>query len=228
MSVSTFTKSGNKATTPAKLDKHIFGVDVTNHELLKQAYLAHLSNRRVATAKTLKRGEVSGGGIKPWRQKGTGRARVGSIRSPIWRGGGITFGPTGNENYTHSLTTGAKRQAVRQALSLAADANKVIVLEALDEKVIKTKQMAILLTKVGVTGSTLLVVDKKDDALVRVTRNLSAVKVTQATYLNVFEVLNADHIVITTDALKSVSTWLTKPTKEVATKPAKAEAEAIK
>lgn len=214
MSIATYTKSGNKATTPAKLDKHIFAVDVTNHELLKQAYLAHLANRRDAAAKTKKRGEVSGGGIKPWRQKGTGRARVGSIRSPIWRGGGITFGPTGNQNYTHSLTTGAKRQAVRQALSLAADSGKIIVIEALDEKVIKTNDMAKLFNKVGVTGTTLLVVDKKDEALVRITRNLASVKVSQATYLNVFDVLNADHIVITTDALKSVSTWLTKAVKE--------------
>jgi large subunit ribosomal protein L4 len=216
MATPTFTKAGTKATTAAKLDKHIFDIDVTNHELLKQAYLAHLANRRDAAAKTKKRGEVRGGGIKPWAQKGTGRARVGSIRSPIWRGGGITFGPTGDQNYTHSLTTGAKRQAVRQALSLASSSDKIIVLESLNDKITKTSEIAKFLDKVGVTGTTLLVVDKKDEMLVRVTRNLSSVKVSQATYLNVFDVLNADHIVITTDALKSVSTWLTKADKAIA------------
>ncbi len=226
MSVTTFTKTGTKATTTAKLDKNIFAIDVTNHELLKQAYLAHLSNRRIANAKTLKRGEVRGGGIKPWAQKGTGRARVGSIRSPLWRGGGITFGPTGNENYKHNLTTGSKRQAVRQALSLAAEANKIIVLEAIDTKVVKTKQMAELLTKVGVTGSTLLVVDNKDDAIVRVTRNLKKIKVTQATYLNVFDVLNADHIIVTAEALKLVSVWLTKAPKAEDTKTATVKGDA--
>ena len=222
MATATFTKSGTKATTPAKLDKNIFAVDTTNHELLKQAYIGHLANGRKAAAKTKKRGEVSGGGKKPWRQKGTGRARVGSSRSPIWRSGGIIFGPTGDQNYTHSLTTGAKRQAVRQALSLAASSDKIIVIEALDDKATKTKQFATLLSKVGVKGSALLVVDKKDEAIVRATRNLADLKVTQATYLNVFDVLNANHLVITTDSLKSISTWLTK----AAPKEAKATAEA--
>src|SRR5882762_2138813 len=145
MSVATFTKSGNKATVPAKLEKTIFGVKVENHELLKEAYVAYLANGRTNNAQTKKRGEISGGGRKPHPQKGTGRARSGSSRNPIWRGGGITFGPTGDENYTRKLSTQAKRQALRQALSLAADANKIIVLETFDNKDGKTKATAALL-----------------------------------------------------------------------------------
>src|ERR1700686_3786197 len=112
MPVTTYTKTGNKATVAAKLDKSVFDVDVKNHDLLKQAYLAYLSNARVNLAVTKKRGDVRGGGRKPWRQKGTGRARFGSIRNPIWRGGGIIFGPTGQENYKRKLNTKAKRQAI--------------------------------------------------------------------------------------------------------------------
>src|SRR5690554_5322771 len=98
MSVATYTKSGTKATTPAKLDKSVFGVETNNHELLKLAYTAYLANGRDNLAVTKTRTQVNGGGRKPWRQKGTGRARTGSSRNPIWRGGGIVFGPTGEEN----------------------------------------------------------------------------------------------------------------------------------
>jgi large subunit ribosomal protein L4 len=100
--------------------------------LLKRAYDAYLANGRVGSATTKTRGEVRGGGRKPWRQKGTGRARFGSIRNPIWRGGGITFGPTGVENHTIKMHTSTKRKAIRQALSLALDAGKLIVIEAFD------------------------------------------------------------------------------------------------
>src|SRR6478752_3221532 len=103
MPVATYTKTGNKATTAAKLDKKVFGLEVANHDLLKQAYLAYLANGRENLAVVKKRGEVRGGGKKPWRQKGTGRARFGSSRNPIWRGGGIAFGPTGNASYGSNM-----------------------------------------------------------------------------------------------------------------------------
>ena len=119
MSVATFTKAGAKATTAAKLDTNIFGITVENHDLIKQAYVAYLANGRENLAVTKTRGLVRGGGKKPWKQKGTGRARFGSSRVPIWRGGGITFGPTGLENYSHKIHVKAKRQAIRQALSMA-------------------------------------------------------------------------------------------------------------
>ena len=101
-----------------ELDESIFSVEVKNHELLKLAYDAYLANSRSSHAKTLKRGEVRGGGKKPWKQKGTGRARFGSTRNPIWRHGGVAFGRTGEENFTKKITKSAKRQAVKQAHNL--------------------------------------------------------------------------------------------------------------
>src|SRR4051812_4309488 len=127
MAVATYTKAGTKATTAAKLDKAVFGVEAKNHELLKSAYVAHQANGRENAAVVKTRGLVRGGGKKPWKQKGTGRARFGSSRNPIWRGGGIVFGPTGEENYSEQINTKAKRQAVRQALTLANTAGKVSV-----------------------------------------------------------------------------------------------------
>lgn len=208
MAVSTYTKAGTKATTAAKLDKAVFAVMPENHELIKEAYIAYLANGRENLAQTKTRGLVRGGGRKPWKQKGTGRARFGSSRNPIWRGGGITFGPTGEENYKHRMHTTAKRQAIRQALSLAADSGKLIVLEDLKVKENKTAEAAKLFTKVGVTRSALVVVADKTDELVRSTRNLQNIKLVQARYINVYDVMNADHIVITNDALKAVSDWL--------------------
>ncbi len=208
MSVATFTKSGTKATTPAKLDKQVFGVKPKNHELLKSAYVAYMANGRGNFAQTKTRGLISGGGRKPWRQKGTGRARAGSIRSPIWRGGGVVFGPTGEENYTHKLHTTAKRQAIRQALSLGAEANKIIVIEDFKVKDAKTAEAVKLLNKIGATKQTLLVVANKTDELVRSVRNLQHVKLVQARYINVFDTLNADHIVLTSEANQTVTDWL--------------------
>ncbi|MCA9333705.1 50S ribosomal protein L4 [Candidatus Saccharibacteria bacterium] len=212
MSVATFTKTGAKATTPAKLDKQVFGVEVSNHDLLQSAYLAYLANGRVNLAKTLKRGEVRGGGRKPWRQKGTGRARFGSIRNPIWRGGGVVFGPEGKENYSRKLSTESKRLALRQALSLAADSIKVI--EAFEPKDAKTKSAVAILDKIGAQRNVLLIVDAKSDEIVRSTQNLGNVIVTQAMYVNVYDVMNADSIVITKKALELVQAWLSgAPTK---------------
>lgn len=208
MSVLTFTKTGGKATTPAKLDKTVFGVEVKNHELLKQAYVAYLSNAREASAVTMTRGLISGGGRKPWKQKGTGRARFGSSRNPIWRGGGIVFGPTGEENYTKKLPTQTKRLAIRQALSLASVAGKIMVIESLEIKDSKTAEAVKLLAKLGAAKNTVIVVESKTDDIVRATNNLNKVKVVAAKYLNVYDVLNADHIVVTTKALAEVTTWL--------------------
>jgi large subunit ribosomal protein L4 len=199
MAVPTYTKTGTKAATAAKLDKAVFGVEVTNHELLKQAYVAYLANGRENLAVTLKRGEVRGGGKKPWKQKGTGRARFGSSRNPIWRGGGIAFGPTGNENYTHKLPTATKRLAIRQALTTASEANKLVVVEDINFKG-KTAEATKFFTKIGAAKSILLVVDTKTDENSRAVSNLSNVKLVTASYLNVYDVLNADNIVLTNKA----------------------------
>ena len=222
MATPTYTKSGSKATTPAKLPKAVFGLEVKNHDLLKQAYVAYLANGRSNDAHVKKRGEVRGGGKKPWRQKGTGRARFGSIRVPIWRGGGITFGPTGDENYSHDLPTKAKRQAIRQALSVKGDA--IVVIESLDGVKGKTAEAAKLLAKVGAGKNTLVAVDHKAPEVERALRNLPGIKYVQATYLNTYDVLNADCIILTTKAVDAVNEWLGQTAKP-AVKPAAKEAE---
>ncbi len=206
MSVATYTKAGAKATTAAKLDKAVFAVEVPNHELLKSAYVAYLANGRGNLAQTLKRGQVSGGGRKPWKQKGTGRARFGSSRNPIWRGGGIAFGPTGNENYSHKMQTGAKRLAIRQALSLKNDAIKVI--ETFECKEGTVKPTLKLLDKIEAKGNIIIVVSQKDELVERATRNLPTVKAVQARYLNVYDLLNADTIVISQKSLDIIHEWL--------------------
>jgi large subunit ribosomal protein L4 len=166
MAVATYTKSGSKATTPAKLDKAVFGVATDNHDLLKLAYTAYLANGRDNLAVTKTRGLVSGGGRKPWKQKGTGRARVGSTRSPIWRGGGVTFGPSGSENYTKNIPTVTKRKALRQALTLAASDNRIKVIEAVEVKDGKVASALRLLDKIEAKGRVLIVVTNKDEALI--------------------------------------------------------------
>jgi large subunit ribosomal protein L4 len=202
---STYTKAGTKATTAAKLDASVFGVSPENHALLKSAYTMYLANGRDNLAVTKTRGLVRGGGKKPWKQKGTGRARFGSSRVPIWRGGGITFGPTGQENYSKQMNTKARRLALRQALSLSADEKRVKVIEAFDCRDGKVAQTAKLLKKIEAQGQTLIIVKAKDDMVERATRNLPGVKAVSANYLNVFDVVNADNLVFSTDALAVVS-----------------------
>ncbi len=211
MATPTFTKSGSKATTAAKLDKSIFDVEVKSHNLVKQAYVTYQANGRENLAKTLKRGEVRGGGKKPWKQKGTGRARFGSIRVPIWRGGGITFGPLGKENYSRKLSVKAKRQAIRQALTLNHD--NISVVESLDFKG-KTAEAAKFFEKIGAKRNILLIVNTKDELVTRATNNLSNVTVCSAMYVNVFAVMNADHIVIEAKALETIQNWLGADAKE--------------
>ncbi len=218
-----FSKTGSKSQATIELPKSIFEAPIKNHELLAQASRAYLADSRQAGAKTLKRGEVRGGGKKPWRQKGTGRARAGSTRSPLWRGGGVTFGPTGQENHAVQLTKKAKRTAVRQALSLKAKAGVLLTIEDLVLKTPKTKEAADLLKKLGLSRRILLVVDAKTDPLIRSTRNLANVQVLSAKYLNVVDILSADHILVTKPALGQISVWLgdkTAPKPEtVSTKP---------
>ena len=193
-----------------KLNKEIFAVEVKNHELLKLAYDSYLANSRQGDATTLKRGEVRGGGRKPWRQKGTGRARFGSIRNPIWRGGGVVFGPSGNENYTKSLSKTSKKIAVRQALTVANEAKKISVIAGFECTGGKTKEALELLAKAKVAEGerVLLVVEEKTDSTLRATGNLQNVKVVRPTYLAVFDVINADKILITEKCLPLIEEWL--------------------
>jgi large subunit ribosomal protein L4 len=196
------------AAAKTALPKEVFAVEVANHELLKLAYDSFLANNRLASATTKQRGEVRGGGKKPWKQKGTGRARFGSSRVPIWRGGGITFGPTGEENYSKKMHTKAKRQAIRQALSMANQEGRISVVEAIVAKDGKTKEVQNLLNKLGATRRTLIVVDTKETDVVRATQNLGDVTLVTAKYLNVFDIVNAHHIVISQKSLDIISEWL--------------------
>lgn len=206
MATPTYTKAGTKATTTAKLPKEVFAVENISHDLLKQAYNAYLANGRQNNAKAKTRGEVRGGGKKPWKQKGTGRARFGSSRVPIWRGGGITFGPTGSENYKHKLPTETKRTATRQALTLKA--NNISVIESFEIKSGKTADAVKLLDKLNAVRRVMIVVEEKTDAIVRVTRNIPNLKVVQARYLNVYDLLNADSIIITSKSVDVINEWL--------------------
>jgi len=199
-------------TTAAKatvLPEEVFAVEVKNHELLKLAYDAYLANVRQSSATTLTRGLVRGGGKKPWAQKGTGRARFGSSRNPIWRGGGIVFGPLGNENYSKKISTQSKRQAIRQALTLASKAEKVHVLDVVTTG--KTAEVVKFLADNKFARKTLLVVETKTPELLRATNNLQNVLLVSTKYLSVFHILNADHIVLSTASIPTLKTWLVKP-----------------
>ncbi len=193
----------------ADLNKDIFGLDVQNHELLKTAYDAYLANSRSSHAKTLKRGEVRGGGKKPWKQKGTGRARFGSTRNPIWRHGGVAGGRTGEENFTKKLSKTAKKVAVRQALSLKNAEKAIIILDSTPKFTGKTKEAAKLIADHNLDGKNILAVtNEKYPELTRSTQNIPNVKLVRATYLNVFDILNADAVVFGPAALTATENWL--------------------
>lgn len=195
-------------TTKPTLSKDVAAVEVNNHHLLKLAYDSYLANARLASAITKQRGEVSGGGKKPWKQKGTGRARFGSSRNPIWRGGGVVFGPRGNENYTLRISTTSKRVALRQALTLATKAKKIEVLDVTTTG--KTKEIADFLVKNKLERRVLIAVDAKTPELIRATKNIGNVELVSAKYLSVYHILNADKIVLTPAAVKVVNEWLGK------------------
>lgn len=197
-----------KTQAKTTLPKEVFAVDVKSHDLLKLAYESYLANSRTSAARTKTRGEVSGGGKKPWKQKGTGRARFGSSRNPIWRGGGIVFGPRGNENYSKKLPTQAKRQAIRQALTLADKAGKINVLDV--KTTGKTAEVVKFLKDNKFDRKALIVVDEKTPAIIRATNNIENVLLVSTKYLNVYHILNADHIVLSTASVPTLKSWLVK------------------
>ena len=190
-------------TTKTTLPKEIFDVEVTNHQLLKVAYTAYLANARSAAAKTKKRGEVSGGGKKPWKQKGTGRARAGSSRSPLWVGGGKIFGPDGNQNYTVYQNKKAHALALKTVLSQKA-VKGLIVVEDLKLKSISTKTFVKDLAAIKAEGKTLVIVPSKNDNLVKSATNVESVTLRAVDNISVYDVLNASNIVITKEDIKTL------------------------
>lgn len=193
----------------AELNKEIFDLKVENHELLKVAYDAYLANSRSSHAKTMTRAEVSGGGKKPWKQKGTGRARFGSTRNPIWRHGGVAFGRTGNENFTKKLSKTSKHVAICQALSLKNAEKAVIVLDKETKFTGRTKEAVKVLKDLKIADKNVLAVAaEKTPEVLRSTNNIANLKLVRATYLNVFDILNADVIVFSKAGLKAAEEWL--------------------
>ncbi len=209
-----YSKKAEKTATKLTLDKEVFGISEVNHQLLSQAYKTYLANGRTNNAVTKTRGLVSGGGKKPWRQKGTGRARFGSSRNPIWKGGGVAFGPTGVENYSLKLNTKARKLAVKQALSAKLTANAIKFIESFDVVKPSTAKLVALIDKLDANkGNVLLVVSNKTPELTLSSRNVTNFKVVNSSYLNVFDILNADNIVIENSALDGLSAQL-KSSKE--------------
>lgn len=182
-----------------KLKEEIFSVKA-RPELLHQMVTMQLNNRRAGTASTKSKGLVRGGGKKPWRQKGTGRARAGSIRSPLWVGGGTIFGPQ-TRDYFYRMPRKARREALLSALSLKNRDGKIIVLGKFDLEAAKTKLMAQALSGLKVS-SAVIVIPQADEKIQRSARNLPSVKVLRVDGLNVYDLLRYEHLILTEEALK--------------------------
>lgn len=183
------------------LKDEIFGVAV--HEtILHDVVVMQLANRRQGTHDTKTRAEVRGGGRKPWRQKGTGRARHGSIRSPIWRGGGIVFGPHPRD-YGYSLPKKVRRLALKSALSSKVNTGDILVLDELKMAEPKTREMAKILNNLKANDALLVTADR-DDVVEKSARNIPNIKPTVATGLNVYDILAYDKLIITRDAVARV------------------------
>jgi len=182
-----------------KLNDAIFGAKTRAH-LLHQTVVMQLANRRAGSAATKTKGFVRGGGKKPWKQKGTGRARSGSIRSPIWVGGGTVFGPTPRD-YSYRMPRTARRQALLSALSLKHRDGKLIVVDNFSLEAAKTKIMAQALAELQV-ASALILIAGPDTKVERSARNLPTVKVLRVDGVNVYDLLRYDHLILTEAALK--------------------------
>ncbi|MDA1097299.1 MAG: 50S ribosomal protein L4 [Chloroflexi bacterium] len=172
-----------------------------NMALVHQALVRQRANARTGTHSTKTRAEVSGGGRKPWRQKGTGRARAGSTRSPIWRHGGVTFGPKPRD-YSQDLPVRMRRQALRCVLSSKARDGELVLIDGFGLDAPRTKDMARMLGVLGVTGPALLVTQLPDETVIRSAHNLKRIKTLPAAYLNVGDLLAHTHLVITVDAIR--------------------------
>ena len=202
--VSLFKQDGSQA-GDITLNDAVFGIE-PNESVVFDVILSQRASLRQGTHAVKNRSAVRGGGKKPWRQKGTGRARQGSIRSPQWRGGGVVFGPRGNENYTKSLSKTAKRVAVKQALTLASEAKKIAIDDI--KTTGKTAEVAKYLADNKLNRKVLVVVSEKTPELMRASNNIQNVLVVSANYLSVYHILNADHIVLSAKAVPVLESWL--------------------
>lgn len=182
-----------------ELREEIFGVRARPH-LLHQTVVMQLNNRRAGTAATKSKGFVRGGGKKPWRQKGTGRARAGSTRSPLWVGGGTIFGPQPRD-YSFRMPRRARKEALLSALSQKNRDGKIIIVDKLELEEAKTKLMVKALAELKVS-SALIVIPRPDPKLERSSRNIPLLKVLRVEGLNVYDLLRYEHLILTEEALK--------------------------
>jgi len=203
MKVVVYNQQGEKA-GQAELPKEIFEVPL-NSDLVHQVATAQMANRRQGTAHTKGRGEISGGGRKPWRQKHTGRARHGSIRSPIWRGGGVTFGPTSERNYTKKLNAKMRRKALLMVLSEKARKDLLVLLEDFKMEKPRTKTLVELLSKLpSKSRSSLIALPQMDKKVILSARNIARVSTIQAKDLNTLDLLNKQYIVLPKDSISVI------------------------
>lgn len=193
------------------LPKEIFEVTI-NSDLIHQVVISQMANRRRVIAHTKDRSEVRGGGRKPWRQKGTGRARHGSIRSPIWRGGGVTFGPTKNRVFKKKINKKIRRKALFMVLSAKVKEKLIIVLDDLKLEKPKTKLMLEILKKILPEKiSAILALPKKDEKILRAGRNIPNFQIMEARNLNVFDLLSFKHLILTKETINTIkNTFITR------------------
>lgn len=184
-----------------ELNDGIFGVEINEH-LVHLAVLQQLANKRQGTQKAKTRSEVSGGGRKPWRQKGTGHARQGSIRAPQWKGGGVVFAPTPRD-YSFKINKKEKALAIKSALTSRVEANKLIVLDELNFGEIKTKNMVNVLNNLKLNKA-LVVTGEKNENVTLSARNIEGVRTTVSNSINVYDILKYDTLVLTKDAVQKI------------------------
>ena len=199
--VSTYDMTG-KQTGTMELNEEIFGVK-PNGTVMHSVVVNYLANQRQGTQSTLTRSEVSGGGRKPWRQKGTGHARQGSIRAPQWTHGGIALGPK-PRSYKYVLPKKMRRLAIKSAFSSKVLAGEMKVLDSLSLEEIKTKKMVAVLKALEADKKVLLVLPEKDETVIRSARNIPGVKTAMVNTLNVYDVLNADAFIVVKDAVAQI------------------------
>ena len=201
MNVKVFNMEG-KETGSIDLNDEIFDVRVNDH-LIYLAVKQYLANRRQGTQKAKTRAEVSGGGKKPWRQKGTGHARQGSIRSPQWKGGGVVFAPAPRD-YSFKLNKKEKRAALKGALTMKAKDGALLVLDELTMEEIKTKKFAGVMDALSVSGKALVVTAEQDNNVAFSARNLPKVETGAVNTMNVYDIMNAKTLVLTKDAVSKI------------------------
>ena len=199
--VTVFDMTG-KSVGEMTLSDAIFGIE-PNTSVMHAAVVNYLANQRQGTQSTLTRSEVRGGGIKPWRQKGTGRARQGSIRSPQWTGGGVALGPK-PRSYNYRLNKKVKRLAMKSAFSSKVAESELIVLDEMNFGEFKTKQAVNMLNNLKVTEKVLIVVPEKDDNVYFSVRNIPTAKVSYVNTLNVYDILKYDKLILTKDAVSKI------------------------